>query len=77
MRFSNYLKIGDTIISDNLTIAQAFNDFFVNIWPKLSAELDRDTLDLSENLGSSPVTLFALFEISEYEVFLLLIGECY
>jgi hypothetical protein len=66
------LKIGDTIISDNLTIAEAFNDFFVSIGPKLSAELDHDTLDLSENLGTSPVTLFALSEISEYEVFLLL-----
>jgi hypothetical protein len=44
----------------------------VSIGPKLSAELDHDTLDLSENLGTSPVTLFALSEISEYEVFLLL-----
>jgi hypothetical protein len=66
------LKIGDTIISENLTIAEAFNDFFVSIGPKLSAELDHDTRDLSENLGTSPVTLFALSEISEYEVFLLL-----
>ena len=44
----------------------------MNIGPKLSAELDHDTLDLSDNLGTSPVTLFSLSEISEYEVFLLL-----
>jgi hypothetical protein len=66
------LKIGDTIISDNLIIAEAFNDFFVSIGPKLFAEIDHDVLDLSENLGTSPVTLFTLSEISEYEVFLLL-----
>jgi hypothetical protein len=66
------LKIGDTIISDNLMIAEAFNDFFVSIGPKLPAEIDHDTLDLSENLGTSTVTPFILSEISEYEVFLLL-----
>jgi hypothetical protein len=60
------LKIGDTIISDD------FNDFFVSIGPKLSAKIDHDALDLPENLGTSPVTLFTLSEISEYEVFLLL-----
>ena len=59
-------------ISDNLMIAEAFNDFFVSIGPKLSAEIDHAALDLSENLGTSPVTLFTLSEISEYEVFLLL-----
>jgi hypothetical protein len=63
------LKIGDTIISDNLMIAEAFNDFFVRIGPKLSAEIDHDAL---KSLGTSPVTLFTLSEISEYEVFLLL-----
>ena len=36
------LKIGDTIISDNLMIAEAFNDFFVSIGPKLSAEIVHD-----------------------------------
>ena len=59
-------------MSDNLMIAEAFNDFFVSIGPKLSAEIDHNALDLSENLGTSPVTLFALSEIREYEVFLLL-----
>ncbi len=34
------LIIGDTIVSDNLLIAEAFNDFFVSIGPKLSAEID-------------------------------------
>ena len=66
------LKIGDTIISDNLMIAEAFNDFFVSIGPKLSAEIVHDAQDLSENPSTSPVTLFTLSEISEYEVFLLL-----
>ena len=52
--------------------AEAFNDFFVSIGPKLTAEIDHDAQDLSENLGTSPVTLFALSDISEYEVLLLL-----
>ena len=66
------LKIGDTIISDNLMIAEAFNDLFVSIGPKLSAEIDHDAQDLSENLSTSPVTLLTRSEINEYEVFLLL-----
>jgi hypothetical protein len=53
-------------------IPESFNDFFVSIVPKLSAEIDHDALDLSENFGTSPVTLFTLYEISEYEVLLLL-----
>ena len=53
-------------------IAEAFNDFFVSIGPKLSAEIVHDAQDLSENPSTSPVTLFTLSEISEYEVFLLL-----
>jgi hypothetical protein len=59
------LKIGDTIISDNLMMAEIINDLFVSIGPKLSAEIDHDALDLSENF----VILFTLSEISEYEVF--------
>ncbi len=68
------LIIGDTIISDNLLIAETFNDFFLSIGPKISAEIDHDAMDLSEskNLVNSPETLFTLSEISEYEVFLLL-----
>ena len=55
-------------------IAEAFNDFFMSIGPKLSAEINHDALDLSENLSTSPVTLFTLSEISEYKVFLLLLS---
>ncbi len=68
------LIIGDTIVSDNLLIAEAFNDFFVSIRPKLSAEIDHDATDLSESesLVTSLETLFTLSEISEYNVFLLL-----
>ncbi len=61
--------IGDTIISNNLLIAEAFNDFFVSIGPKLSAEIDHDAMDLSE---LENLCYFTLSEISEYEVFLLL-----
>ena len=43
-------------------IAEAFNDFFMSIGPKLSAEINHDALDLSENLSTSPVTLFTLSE---------------
>ena len=66
------LKISDTIISDNLMMAEAFNDFFVSIGPKLSAEIDHDAQDLSQNISTSPMTLLTLSEINEYEVFLLL-----
>ena len=68
------LIIGDTIVSDNLLIAEAFNDFFVSIRPKLSAEIEHDATDLSESesLVTSLETLFTLSEISEYNVFLLL-----
>ena len=34
------IKIGETIISDNLMLAEAFKDFFVSIGPKLSDEFD-------------------------------------
>ncbi len=69
------LIIGDTIVSDNLLIAEAFNDFFGSIGPKLSAEIDQVATDLSEseNLVTSPETLFTLSEISEYDVFLRLV----
>ncbi len=68
------LIIGDTIVSDNLLIAEAFNDFIVSIGPKLSAEIDHDAtyLSESESLVTGPETLFTLSEISEYDVFLLL-----
>ncbi len=63
------LIIGDITISDDLLTAEAFNDFFVSIGPKLSAEIDHDAMDLSENLVTSLETLFTLSEISEYKVY--------
>ena len=69
------MKIGETIISDNSMIAEVFNNLFVSIDPKLSAEIDYDdvpNVDLSENLVIDPVPQFILSEISEYGVFLLL-----
>jgi hypothetical protein len=53
-------------------IAEAFNDFFLSIGPKLSAEIDHDAQDLSENLSTCPMTLLTLSEINEYEIFILL-----
>ena len=53
-------------------IAEAFNDFFVSIGPKLSDEFDHITPDFPENLATGPESLFTLSEISEYEVFQLL-----
>ena len=44
-------------------MAEAFNDFFVSIGPKLSAEIDYDdvpNVDLSENLVTDPVPPFIL-----------------
>ena len=68
------IKVGETIISDNLMIAEVFNDFFVSIGPKLSDEFDHVTPDFPENLATGPESLFTLSEISEYEVFQLLNG---
>ena len=53
-------------------MAEAFNDFFVSIGPKLSDEFDQVTPDFPENLATGPESLFTLSEISEYEVFQLL-----
>ena len=50
-------------------IAEAFNDFFMSIGPKLSAEINHDALDLSENLSTSPVTLFTLSEANTKYLF--------
>ena len=57
------IKIGETIISDNLMIAEAFNDFFVSIGPKLSDEFDHVTPDFPEKLTTGPESLFTLSEI--------------
>ena len=61
------IKIGETIISDNLMLAEAFKDFFVSIGPNLSDEFDHVTSDLPENLATRPESLFILSEISEYK----------
>ena len=53
-------------------IAEAFNNYFVSIGPKLSAEIEHDAVlnaYWSENLVTDPSTLSG---ISEHEVFLLL-----
>ena len=63
------IKIGETIISDNLMIVEGL---FVSIGPKLSDEFDHVTLDFPENLATGPESLFTLSEISKYEVFQLL-----
>ena len=68
------IKVGETIISDNLMIAEASNDFLVSIGPKRSDEFDHVTPDFPENLATGQESLFTLSEISEYEVFQLLNG---
>ena len=40
----NEIEIGDTIIYDDENISESFNDFFINIGPKLASELTKHQL---------------------------------
>jgi hypothetical protein len=66
----NEIIVNNNIISDPKVIAESFNDYFVNIGPKLASEASRefhDELGLPNNFsrpGSISNSPFCFFEIS-------------
>ena len=59
----NYFLIEDKLVTDNLDIANGFNNFFVSIGPKLANNLKRDIDPLSYVKGYSTQTYFFIIEI--------------
>jgi hypothetical protein len=68
------LKIDETIISDDIKIAESFNNYFVSIGAELASEIENNSLDSSssENVNSRSSIQFKFSEINVHEVFLLL-----
>ncbi|CAB4022776.1 RNA-directed DNA polymerase from mobile element jockey-like, partial [Paramuricea clavata] len=68
------LKVEDVIISDDIKIAESFNDFFVNIGAKLANEIEINSTDFTsfQSVPSRPDIQFKFSEISTHEVCLQL-----
>jgi hypothetical protein len=61
-------KIGDTIITDKTTIANSFNDYFINIGNNLTRNICESNHDpLTYMSGSNPNSLF-ISEVQQHEV---------
>ncbi|CAB4022158.1 Hypothetical predicted protein, partial [Paramuricea clavata] len=68
------LKVEDVIISDDIKIAESFNDFFVNIGAKLANEIEINSTDFTslQSVPFRPDIQFKFSEISTHEVCLQL-----
>ena len=64
------LIVDDVVVSDNRSIAESFNDFFVNIGTKLASEIENDSPEetLMNNHTPSLKSTFTFTEICTAEV---------
>ena len=58
------LSVNENVISDSKDLAEAFNDYFITIGPKLAAEYDNDSCDNNETAINSTSHSRARFEFS-------------
>ena len=68
MELSDYFKENETIISDPVKISNKFNEYFINVGPKLAERIQNNNVNFTIFLGERSVNSFFLDAVTEKEV---------
>ena len=64
MELSDYFKENETIISDPVEISNKFNEYFINVRPKLAERIENNNVNFTTFLGERSVNSYNLFRCS-------------
>ena len=65
---SDYFKENETIISDPVEISNKFNEYFINVGPKLAERIQNINVNFTTLLGERSVNSLFLDAVTEKEV---------
>ena len=68
MELSDYFKENETIISDVVEISNKFNEYFINVGPKLAERIQNNDVNFTTFLGEISVNSIFLDAVTEKEV---------
>ena len=68
MELSDYFKVNETVISDPVEISNKFNEYFINVGPKLAEKIQNNNVNFTTFLGERSVNSIFLDAVSEKEV---------
>ena len=68
LQIPDYFKVDKNIITNNLDIANGFNDFFSNIGPNLASEIPDSDVTYDSYLSESNPVSFNFSKISEIDI---------
>ena len=55
MELSDYFKVNETVISDSVEISNTFNEYFINVGPKLAEKIPNNNVNFTTFLGERSV----------------------
>ena len=55
MELSDYFKVNETVISDSVEISNKFNEYFINVGPKLAEKIQNNNVNFTTFLGERSV----------------------
>ena len=68
MELSDYFKVNETVISDPVEISNKFNEYFINVGPKLAEKIQNNNVNFTTFLGERSVNSIFLDAVSEKKV---------